>query len=152
MSKDAISRAIAIGAVLALAAAPAALAEKPANPGSQGHGQANGNGHASDHSKAGGKAVVMYVFKGTYAGDGKPIPIRAHLRPGQGEHLGRHAELERAQPVIGDGNDKRIGKGRIRKRHVWHDLDDIWQCCQLQSPGALRYLGSIRNDGDQLHQ
>ena len=67
MSKDAISRAVAIGAVLALGAAPAALAERPADPGSQGKGHEHG--HASEHSKAGGKAVVMYVFKGTYLGD-----------------------------------------------------------------------------------
>ena len=58
-----IKRAAALGAVLALAAAPAALATKPADPGSQGKGHSNGGGKG--HSKAGGKGV-MYVFKGAY--------------------------------------------------------------------------------------
>jgi hypothetical protein len=62
MSKDAVKRAFALGAVLALGAAPAAFAVKPADPGSQ------GRGHASNKGKH-GKAVVMYVFKGAYAGD-----------------------------------------------------------------------------------
>ena len=72
MSKDAIRRGSAIGAMLALGAAPAAFAVQPADPGSNGHGHGNGHakGHASGHSKAGGKAVVMYVFKGTYSGSG----------------------------------------------------------------------------------
>ncbi len=64
MNKEALRRAAAIGAVLALGAAPAALAAKPDDPGSQ------GQGHAGGHSKKGGKAVVTYVFKGTYAGAG----------------------------------------------------------------------------------
>src|SRR3954454_8622042 len=64
MSNDALKRAVAIGAVLALGAAPAALAAKPDDPGSQ------GQGHAGGHSKKGGKAVVTYVFKGTYTGAG----------------------------------------------------------------------------------
>jgi hypothetical protein len=66
MSKDALRRAAAIGAVLALGAAPAALAAKPDDPGSQGQG----HGKAGAHSKKGGKAVVTYVFKGVYAGAG----------------------------------------------------------------------------------
>jgi len=63
MSKDALSRAAAIGAVLALGAAPAALAARPDNPGSQ------GQGHGGSHGKSGTK-TVSYVFKGTYAGVG----------------------------------------------------------------------------------
>jgi hypothetical protein len=56
MSKQ-IKRAAAIGSVLALGAAPGALAVKPADPGSQGQGHGNG------HSQAKG---VAYVFKGAY--------------------------------------------------------------------------------------
>jgi hypothetical protein len=90
MSKDAIKRVAALSAVVALAAAPAAFADQPADPGSNGkghvnqpidpgqstlpHGQAglNGNqgGQSATHSKKGGAAVVSYVFKGVYAGDG----------------------------------------------------------------------------------
>jgi hypothetical protein len=54
MSKQ-IKTAAAIGSVLALAAAPAALATKPADPGSQ------GQGHGKGQSKG-----VAYVFKGAY--------------------------------------------------------------------------------------
>ena len=109
MSKDAISRAIAIGAVLALAAAPAALAEKPADPGSQGHGHANGKGHASDHSKAGGKAVVMYVFKGTYAGDGSVDVTKGNAHVKKADLIGTVSfDLSGAKIVVddnsGDGN------------------------------------------------
>ena len=87
MSKDAIKRVAALGAVVALAAAPAAFADQPADPGSNGQGHDNqsgehGNsGNAPGHNKdegtngqAGengqsGQAVVMYVFKGEYAGN-----------------------------------------------------------------------------------
>jgi hypothetical protein len=62
MSKR-IKRAAAIGSVLALGAAPGALAVKPADPGSQ------GQGHGQGKSKAGGKGVA-YVFKGAYQADG----------------------------------------------------------------------------------
>ena len=76
MSKDALRKAAAVGAVLALGAAPAALAAKPDDPGSQGQGHANG------HSKKGGKSVVSYVFKGTYAGAGSVVVDHgnAHVR------------------------------------------------------------------------
>jgi hypothetical protein len=109
MSKDAISRAIAIGAVLALSAAPAALAERPADPGSQGHGHANGKGHASDHSKAGGKAVVMYVFKGTYAGDGSVDVTKGNAHVKKADLIGTVSfDLSGAKIVVddnsGDGN------------------------------------------------
>ena len=63
MSREAIQRALALGAIGALAAVPAALAQppegkgKPESPGSQG----KGNGKTKS---------VMYVFKGTYAGAG----------------------------------------------------------------------------------
>ena len=71
MSREAAKRVFAIGAVLALGTAPAALAERPADPGSQGHGHGkeHGKGHESEHGKSGAK-TVMYVFKGTYAGAG----------------------------------------------------------------------------------
>ena len=129
MSKDAISRTIAIGAVLALAAAPAALAEKPADPGNQGHGQADGTGHASDHSKAGGKAVVMYVFKGTYAGDGSVDVTKGNAQVKKADLIGTVSfDLSGAKIVVddnsGDGNrdlsdvntgDKVVVKARLPK-------------------------------------
>lgn len=68
MNKNTLKRGLALGAVLALGAAPAAMAVKPADPGSNGLGHTKG--HQSGHSHKGGKAVVMYVFKGTYAGAG----------------------------------------------------------------------------------
>jgi hypothetical protein len=102
MSKDAIKRVAALSAVVALAAAPAAFADQPADPGSNGkghvnqpidpgqstlpHGQAglNGNqgGQSATHSKKGGAAVVSYVFKGVYAGSGNVDVNRgnAHVR------------------------------------------------------------------------
>src|SRR4051794_21210201 len=110
MSKDAIGRAIAIGAVLALGAAPAALAEKPADPGSQGHGHANGKGHASEHSKAGGKAVVMYVFKGTYAGDGSVNVTKGNAHVKKADLIGTVSfDLSGAKIVVDDntGDDNR---------------------------------------------
>src|SRR5690242_12061206 len=75
MSKR-IKRAAAIGSVLALGAAPGALAVKPADPGSQGHG------HAQVHAKNGGKGTVSYVFKGAYQLDSSVVVDRgnAHAR------------------------------------------------------------------------
>lgn len=102
MSKDAISKAIAIGAVLALAAAPAALAQKPADPGSQGHG----HGKASEHSKAGGKAVVMYVFKGTYSDSGSVAVDHgnAHVRKANLVGTTVSFNLTGAKIVVDDNN------------------------------------------------
>jgi hypothetical protein len=72
MSKEAIKRGLAVGAIGALAAVPTAVAQppegvgkppegvgKPADPGSQGKGHAKGKSNG-----------VTYVFKGTYAGAG----------------------------------------------------------------------------------
>jgi hypothetical protein len=126
MSKDAISRAVAIGAVLALAAAPAALAEKPADPGSQGHGHANGKGHTSDH----GKAVVMYVFKGSYSGDSSVAVSHGNAHVRKADLVGTTVsfDLTGAKIVVddntGDGNrdlsdvntgDKVVVKARLPK-------------------------------------
>jgi hypothetical protein len=83
MNKKAISRGLAIAAVLALGAAPAALAEKPADAGPpENAGQGHTHGNAPTNSKAGGNAVVMYVFKGTYAGAGSVVVDRgnAHVK------------------------------------------------------------------------
>jgi hypothetical protein len=71
MRKQTITGVAAVGAALALGAAPAALAERPADPGSQGQGHAKSGGQGKE--KSGGKAngggkTVMYVFKGTYDG------------------------------------------------------------------------------------
>ena len=64
MNKSAL-RSAALGAVLALAAAPAALAARPDDPGSQGHGHGQGGAHGKGATKG-----VTYVFKGTYSGAG----------------------------------------------------------------------------------
>jgi hypothetical protein len=77
MSKQSLSRAAAIGAVLALGAAPAALAARPDDPGSQGQGHGQGDTHGKGAAKG-----VAYVFKGTYAGAGSVDVDRgnAHVR------------------------------------------------------------------------
>ncbi len=67
MRKESITRVAAIGAILALGAAPAALAERPADPGAQGNGQGGGQGKSGEHGKSGTK-TVKYVFKGTFDG------------------------------------------------------------------------------------
>src|SRR3954454_13966459 len=100
MSNDALKRAVAIGAVLALGAAPAALAAKPDDPGSQ------GQGHAGGHSKKGGKAVVTYVFKGTYAGDGSVVVDHgnAHVRKAELVDTTVSFNLTDARIVVADTN------------------------------------------------
>src|SRR4051794_9596172 len=55
MRKEAVAKIFAIGAVLALGAVPAALAEQPADPGSQGHGHGHAYGHGKTHGKSGAK-------------------------------------------------------------------------------------------------
>ena len=99
MSKDALRRAAAIGAVLALGAAPAALAARPDDPGSQ------GQGHAGNHSKKGGKAVVTYVFKGSYAGDGSVVVDHGNAHVRKAELLGTVSfNLDAARIVVADTN------------------------------------------------
>src|SRR3954447_10245494 len=95
-----IKRAAAIGAVLALAAAPAALAAKPADPGSQGQGHGNG------HAKNGGKGTVMYVFKGAYQLDGNVAVDRgnAHARKAGLVDSVVAFDLSQAKVVVGDVN------------------------------------------------
>lgn len=98
MSKEAIKRASAIGAVFALAAAPAALAAKPDDPGSQGQG--------GGHSKKGGKAVVTYVFKGTYAGGGSVDVNRGNAHVKKADLVGTTVsfDLDNARIVVADAN------------------------------------------------
>jgi len=111
MRKDAVSRTIAIGAVLVLVAAPAALAEKPADPGSNGggHGHGQAKGHASEHGKA-GKPVVMYVFKGTYSGDSSVAVTQGNAHVNKADLVGTTMsfDLTGAKIVVddntGDGN------------------------------------------------
>lgn len=100
MNKEALRRAAAIGAVLALGAAPAALAAKPDDPGSQ------GQGHAGGHSKKGGKAVVTYVFKGTYAGAGSVDVDHGNAHVKKAELVGTSAtfDLTNARIVVADTN------------------------------------------------
>jgi hypothetical protein len=104
MSKDAIRRGFAIGAVLALAAAPAAFAVKPADPGSNGHG--HGKGHEAGHSKAGGKAVVMYVFKGTYSDSGSVVVDHGNAHVRKANLIGTTVSfnLTGAKIVVDDNN------------------------------------------------
>ena len=101
MSKDALRRAAALGAVSALVAAPAAFAVKPADPGSQGHG----HGKAGAHSKKGGNAVVMYVFKGVYAGAGSVDVARGNAHVKKAELVGTVSfDLADAKIVVSDTN------------------------------------------------
>jgi hypothetical protein len=96
MSKHAIKRAAAIGSVLALAAAPAALAVKPADPGSQGKG----------HGKAKGPKGVAYVFKGSYAGGGS-VDVdhgNAHVRKAGMVGTTVLFDLSSAKLVVDDTN------------------------------------------------
>jgi hypothetical protein len=98
-----IKRTAAIGAVLALATAPAALATKPADPGSQGKG----------HSKAGGKGHsktgkgVMYVFKGAYQLDGNVAVDHgnAHVKKADLVDTNVAFDLSSAKVVVRDVND-----------------------------------------------
>ena len=59
------------------------------------------------HAYAAGSAVGRLA----HASHGEAVPGEAELRPRQAEHLDRDAELERAQPVVGDG-DHQAGIGR----------------------------------------
>lgn len=99
MAKQALSKAAAFGAVLALGAAPAALAAKPDSPGG-GHNQSAG------HSKAGGKAVVSYVFKGTYAGSGSVDVSAGNAHTKKAHLVGTTVsfDLTNATIVVGDAN------------------------------------------------
>ena len=99
MSKQ-IKRAAAIGSVLALGAAPAALAVKPADPGSQ------GQGHGQGHAKNGGKGTVSYVFKGAYQLDGNVAVDKgnAHVRKAGLVDSIVSFNLSEAKVVVGDVN------------------------------------------------
>ena len=108
MSKDALRRAAALGAVSALVAAPAAFALKPADPSSQGQGHGNqgqSHGKAGAHSKKGGNAVVMYVFKGVYAGDGSVDVASGNAHVRKAELVGTVSfDLADAKIVVSDTN------------------------------------------------
>ena len=105
MSKDALRRAAALGAVSALVAAPAAFAVKPADPGSQGQGHGHGHGKSGAHSKKGGNAVVMYVFKGVYAGAGSVDVATGNAHVKRAELLGTVSfDLAGAKVVVSDTN------------------------------------------------
>jgi hypothetical protein len=95
MSKQ-IKRAAAIGTVLALGAAPGALAVKPADPGSQGQG----------HAKNGGKGTVGYVFKGAYQLGGNVVVDKgnAHVRKADLVNTIVAFDLSSAKVVVGDVN------------------------------------------------
>jgi hypothetical protein len=98
MSKEAIKRVSAIGAVLALAATPAAFAAKPDDPGSQGKG--------GGHSKKGGKAVVTYVFKGIYAGGGSVDVNHGNAHVKKADLVGTTVsfDLDNARILVADAN------------------------------------------------
>jgi len=100
MSKEAIKRAAAIGSVLALGAAPGALAVKPADPGSQ------GQGHGQGHAKNGGKGTVSYVFKGAYQLGGGVAVMKgnAHVKKAGLVDTIVSFDLSQAKVVVGDVN------------------------------------------------
>ena len=99
MNSEALRRAAAIGAVLALGVAPAALAAKPDDPGSQ------GQGHGGGHSKKGSKAVVTYVFKGTYAGAGSVDVDHGNAHVKKADLVGMVSfDLTNARIVVADTN------------------------------------------------
>src|SRR3954454_19773235 len=101
MSKEALRRAAAIGAVLALGAAPAALAARPDDPGSQGQGHGQGDVHGKGATKG-----VSYVFKGTYAGAGS-VDVdhgNAHVRKAGLVDTPVSFDLSSARIVVVDTN------------------------------------------------
>jgi hypothetical protein len=128
MRKETLGRVAALGAVLALGAAPAALAAgAPDSPGSLGlgvaaqhgqaanylpgetgpgsHGPSSGQGQAGSHGNA-GKAVVMYVFKGTYDGSGS-VDVKsgnAHVRKANLVGTTVSFDLTNATFVVSDTN------------------------------------------------
>jgi len=99
MNKHALSRVAAAGAVLALAAAPAALAARPDDPGSQG----KGHGKVGTHGKGGAKGVT-YVFKGTYTGGGSVDVARGNAHARKADLVGGSVsfDLSAAKLVVGD--------------------------------------------------
>jgi len=104
MNKNTLKRGLALGAVLALGAAPAAMAVKPADPGSNGLGHTKG--HQSGHSHKGGKAVVMYVFKGSYAGDGAVAVDHGNAHAKKADLVGTTVDfdLSDARIVVADND------------------------------------------------
>jgi hypothetical protein len=112
MSKKGIFRGLAICTALVLSAVPVAMADQPegkgqpADPGSQG----NGHSKAAEHSKAGGKAVVTYVFKGTYAGAGAVEVNHGnnHVRKADLVETTVNFDLSEATLVVGDTDDSGI--------------------------------------------
>jgi hypothetical protein len=100
MNTRAISRGLALAAVLVLGAAPAAIAERPEGAGppeghgpGQSHGKSGDHAKSGDHSKAGGNAVVMYVFKGIYAGASTTNVGAASVTVDRGNAHARKASL-----------------------------------------------------------
>lgn len=97
MSKKALRKVAAVGAVLALGATPAALAAQPDNPGG-GHGN-------SANSHKGGKGVT-YVFKGSYAGSGS-VDVNhgnAHVKKANLVGTTVSFDLTNAAVVVSDTN------------------------------------------------
>jgi hypothetical protein len=101
MRKHTIKRTAAVGAILALGAAPAALAAKPDDPGSQGQG----HGQSGTHGKSGTK-TVMYVFKGTFDGSSAVVVDHgnAHVRKADLLDTTVSFDLATAKVVVADNN------------------------------------------------
>jgi hypothetical protein len=102
MRTHTIKRTAAIGAILALGAAPAALAAKPDDPGSQGgsHGKSG-----ESHGKSGTK-TVMYVFKGTFDGS-SAVDVKSgnnHVRKASLVGTTVSFDLATAKVVVDDTN------------------------------------------------
>ncbi len=94
MSKEALRKVLACGAVIGLAAAPAALAAKPDNPGGEHH-------QSGPHGKA-----VSYVFKGAYAGSGSVAVDHGNAHVKKAHLVGTTVsfDLTNATVVVGDTN------------------------------------------------
>jgi hypothetical protein len=134
-AKKAITRMLATAAVLALGAAPAALAERPEDPGSNGlgHGKAGKPESAGKSGQKGksGSAKVMYVFKGTFDGTSSVDVKKGNAHVKRAELTGATVEFDFAEAGISvadvntDGTadladvaagDKVVVKARLPKR------------------------------------
>lgn len=107
LAKESMTRTLAVGAIIAFGAAPAALAERPEDPGSQGlgHGKAGEKGKSGEKGQSGSKKV-MYVFKGTFDGTSS-VDVKtgnAHVKKAglDGEIV--EFDLADAKVVVGDVN------------------------------------------------
>jgi hypothetical protein len=136
MSKQAVRKALAFGAVLALGAAPAALAAKPDNPG-------GGHNQSGSHVKG-----VTYVFKGTYEGSGSVAVDQGNAHVKKAHLVGTTVSFDLTNATIvvadttGDGN-KTLDDVQTNDRVV------VKARLPRKDPGSQPY--SARQLVDQTH-